>query len=237
MNRLGFEVAEATILGELLRSNKTMLVKSVLSHLASSETANDDAFTQQQQINFEVACTQLANNIKYSFIKHIANSAAIFRHPSSQYNMVRLGIGLYGVDSAANNEVQLQTVATLKTTIAQIRTVKAGDTVGYNRKGVVQNDSKIATVRIGYADGLSRALGNGKGSMYLHNKLAPIVGSVCMDMTMIDITHIPEAAENDVVEVFGKHLPVQKLASWYNTIAYETLSTISQRVRRVYVEE
>lgn len=237
MNRLGFEVGDAATLGTLLYSNKTMLVKSVLSHLAASEAPEHDAFTKQQQAGFEEACKKLEENIGYTFIKHIANSAAIFRHPSAQYDMVRLGIGLYGVDSAAEDKVQLQTVASLKTTIAQIRTLKAGETVGYNRRGVMLKDSKIATVRIGYADGLSRALGNGKGFMYLHGKLAPVVGSVCMDMTMIDITNIPEAAENDDVEIFGKYLPVQQLAGWYNTIAYETLSCVSQRVRRVYVEE
>ena len=237
MNRLGFEVAEANELATLLATNKTMLVKSVLSHLAASEDVNQDEFTKHQQQLFEDACSIIHNKLNYNFIKHIANSAAIFRNPSSQYDMVRLGIGLYGVDSAVEHQLQLQTVATLKTTIAQIRTVKANDSIGYNRRGVVTRDSKIATVRIGYADGLSRSLSNGKGSMFLHNRLAPIIGSVCMDMTMIDITDIPEAKENDTVEIFGKHLPVQDIAKWSNTIAYETLSTISQRVRRIYVEE
>ncbi|MCX6210439.1 MAG: bifunctional UDP-N-acetylmuramoyl-tripeptide:D-alanyl-D-alanine ligase/alanine racemase [Bacteroidetes bacterium] len=237
MNRLGFEVAEANELATLLATNKTMLVKSVLSHLAASEDTNQDEFTKHQQQLFEDACSIIHNKLNYNFIKHIANSAAIFRNPSSQYDMVRLGIGLYGVDSAVEHQLQLQTVATLKTTIAQIRTVKANDSIGYNRRGVVTRDSKIATVRIGYADGLSRSLSNGKGSMFLHNRLAPIIGSVCMDMTMIDITDIPEAKENDTVEIFGKHLPVQDIAKWSNTIAYETLSTISQRLRRIYVEE
>jgi len=237
MNRLGFEVIEATELASLISTNKTMLVKSVLSHLAASEDINQDEFTKHQQQLFDAACAIFQSKLNYNFIKHIANSAAIFRNPASQYDMVRLGIGLYGVDSAVEHQLQLQTVATLKTTIAQIRTVKANDSIGYNRKGIVTRDSKIATVRIGYADGLSRSLGNGKGFMFLHNKLAPIIGSVCMDMTMIDVTDIPEAKENDVVEIFGKHLPVQQVAKWSNTIAYETLSTISQRVRRIYVEE
>ena len=237
MNRLGFEVSEADELATLLATNKTMLVKSVLSHLAASEDPNQDEFTMHQQQLFEATCTIIQSKLNYTFIKHIANSASILRNPSSQYNMVRLGIGLYGVDSVVENQLQLQTVATLKTTIAQIRIVKANDTIGYNRKGIVKRDSKIATVRIGYADGLNRNLSNGKGLMYLHQKLAPIIGTVCMDMTMIDITDILEAKENDVVEIFGKHLPVQQVAKWSNTIAYETLSTISQRVRRIYVEE
>ena len=162
MNRLGFEVDEVIELATLLATNKTMLVKSVLSHLAASEDANQDGFTKHQQQLFETACTVIQSKLNYTFTMHIANSAAIFRNPSIQYNMVRLGIGLYGVDSAVEHQLQLQTVATLKTTIAQIRTVKANDSVGYNRKGIVIRDSKIATVRIGYADGLSRSLSNGK---------------------------------------------------------------------------
>ena len=151
--------------------------------------------------------------------------------------MVRLGIGLYGVDSANINQLQLQTVATLKTTIAQIRKVNKTATIGYNRNGKLERDSIIATVRIGYADGLNRLLGNKKGVMFLHGKLAPIVGNVCMDMTMIDITEIPDAKENDVVEIFGGNISVQQVAKNTNTIAYETLSTINQRVRRIYIEE
>jgi len=237
MNRLGFETTDVYELCFNIRRQKTMHIKSVLSHLVSSEAKADDDFTNKQLDLFELACKSIERNMGYTFIKHIANSAAIFRHPKSQYDMVRLGIGLYGVDSAVENQLQLQTVATLKTTIAQIRNIKSTDTVGYNRKGVVNRDSKIATVRIGYADGLSRALGNGVGSMYVNGELAPIIGNVCMDMTMLDITDIESVKEGDVVEVFGKNLPVQQVAKLYNTIAYETLSTVSQRVRRIYVEE
>lgn len=237
MNRLGFEVSDATAIAQLIASNNTMVVQSVLSHLVASEDAELNNFTQQQVQQFTQAYSTMQQIIDYDFIKHIANSAAIFKHPSCQLNMVRVGIGLYGVDSSSDNQLSLQTVASLKTTIAQIRTVKAGDSVGYNKKGIVRHDSRIATVRMGYADGLSRSLSNGNGSMFLHGKLAPIVGNVCMDMTMIDVTHIAEAQEDDVVEIFGRHLPVQQVAAWSNTIAYETLSTISQRVRRVYVEE
>jgi alanine racemase len=151
--------------------------------------------------------------------------------------MVRLGIGLYGVDSANAKELQLQTVATLKSTIAQIRTVKAGNTVGYGRIGLVQDDSQIATVRIGYADGFNRRLGNGRASMYVNGQLAPVVGNVCMDMTMIDVTGIPNLKEGDTVEVFGVNLSVQQVADWSDTIVYEILTSISQRVKRVYLEE
>jgi alanine racemase len=132
---------------------------------------------------------------------------------------------------------QLQTVATLRSTISQIRNVAKGETVGYNRKGVVMQDSVIATVRIGYADGLTRQLGNGKGKLWVNGKQAPVIGNVCMDMTMIDITGIPNISVGDEVEIFGNHISVQQLAEWSGTIAYEILTSVSQRVKRVYVEE
>jgi alanine racemase len=237
MNRLGFEVADAKTLAQILKQNHTMAVKTVFSHLVASEDAEHDGFTQQQVQLFEEACTMLQNEIGYSFIKHIANTAAIFRRPEYQFDMVRLGIGLYGVDSADGHGLSLQTVATLKSTIAQIRKIKAGDTVGYGRKGQVERDSLIATVRIGYADGYGRELGNGHGKMYVNGHLAPVIGNVCMDMTMIDITDMPGIKEGDIVEIFGKHLPVQQLAQWAGTIAYEVMTGISQRVKRVYMEE
>lgn len=237
MNRLGFEVAEAKALGQLLKQNQTMAVKSVFSHLVASEAAEMDGFTEQQVHLFKEACHGMEEELPYAFIKHIANSAAIFRHPQYQFDMVRLGIGLYGVDSTGGDGLSLQTVISLQSTIAQIRSVKAGETIGYGRKGKVQRDSLIATVRIGYADGFDRRFGNGAGSIYVKGKLAPVTGHVCMDMVMIDITDIPAVKEGDVVEIFGRHLPVQQLASWSNTIAYEVMTGISQRVKRVYIEE
>ena len=237
MNRLGFEVTDITDLSKELSLQHTMVVKTAFSHLVASESAEHDAFTQQQATLFNQACTILQQQLPYTFIKHLANSSGIFRHPNLQYDMVRLGIGLYGVDNADGKQLQLQPVATLKSTIAQIRTVKANETVGYNRKGKVLRDSNIATIRIGYADGFNRQMGNGIGKVYLHNQLAKVVGNVCMDMVMIDVTDIPEAKEGDIVEVFGKYLPIQQIAKWCNTIAYEVMTTISQRVKRVYVEE
>jgi alanine racemase len=151
--------------------------------------------------------------------------------------MVRLGIGLYGVDSADANILNLETVATLKSTIAQIRKVKAGETIGYNRKGKVDRDSLIAVVRIGYADGFSRRLGNGAGSVFINGQLAKVVGNVCMDMTMIDITDIENVKEGDVVEIFGKNLTIQQVAESCDTIAYEIMTSVSQRVKRIYLEE
>jgi Alr-MurF fusion protein len=237
MNRLGFDAHEVAQLTTLLQQYNTMFVKTVFSHLVASEAAEHDDFTQHQANIFNAACTQLQNALGYTFIQHLANTAAIFRHPNLQYNMVRLGIGLYGVDSANGTTIHLETVATLKSTIAQIRSVKANETVGYNRNGKLQRDSKIATIRIGYADGFSRKLSNGIGSVYIHDKLAKVVGNVCMDMIMVDVTDIPNVQEEDTVEIFGKHLPVQQIASWCGTISYEILTSINQRVKRIYVEE
>ena len=175
--------------------------------------------------------------MNYSFIQHITNSAGIFRLPDLQLDMVRLGIGMYGVDSALSHQSLLHPVATLKTTIAQLKHLKTGESIGYNRKGVVKQDSVIATVRIGYADGYSRKLGNGAGKMWVNGKLVPVIGSICMDMTMIDVTGIEGLQEEDEVIVFGKELPIQELAKWADTIPYEIMTGISQRVKRVYFEE
>jgi alanine racemase len=151
--------------------------------------------------------------------------------------MVRLGIGLYGVDSAATHHLNLRQVSTLKTTIAQLKHLKAGETVSYGRKGVVKKDSIIATVRLGYADGYSRRLGNGVGKMLVGGKPAPVIGVVCMDMTMLDVTGIPNVREADEVTVFGAGLPVEQVAAWAGTIPYEIMTGVSQRVKRVYFEE
>jgi alanine racemase len=161
-----------------------------------------------------------------------------------QLDMVRLGIGLYGVDSAVSGKLDLQPVATLKSTVAQIHHLKAGETVGYNRKGIIQKDSVIATVSIGYADGFKRNLGNGIGKIWVkahlpdgQGKLAPVIGAVCMDMTMIDVTDIPGVKQGDEVIIFGKEISIQDLSNWAGTIPYEIMTGISERVKRVYYEE
>lgn len=237
MNRLGFTMDEISKLGHALNRTNSFEVRSAFSHLASSEDASQDEFTFQQYGKFVEASDELEQVIGYSFLKHIANSAAIIRHPQLQMDMVRIGIGMYGVDAANTNSVDLQTVATLKSTVAQIKYLKSGESVSYNRRGVVNRDSLIATVRIGYADGYSRHLGNGVGKMLINGQLAPVIGTVCMDMTMIDITDIPDVKEGDEVTVFGADLPIQQVATWADTIPYEIMTGISQRVKRVYFEE
>ncbi|MFY8003702.1 MAG: alanine racemase, partial [Chitinophagaceae bacterium] len=237
MNRLGFEVTELAELANLLNNQQTMVVQSAFSHLVASENTELDEFTQQQATLFEKAVGNFENQIGYKVIKHISNSAGITRHNQFQYNMVRLGIGLYGIKSATKDNMPLEVVATLKTTIAQIRQVSAGQTVGYNRRGLVKHDSRIATLRIGYADGFNRLLGNGNAYVLIRGKKAFTIGAVCMDMVMVDITHIPEAEVNDEVEIFGKQIPIQQVAEWCKTIAYEVITTIGQRVKRIYFEE
>ncbi|RFM29699.1 bifunctional UDP-N-acetylmuramoyl-tripeptide:D-alanyl-D-alanine ligase/alanine racemase [Deminuibacter soli] len=237
MHRLGFELHDMEALQALLTQSTHLRVKSVFSHLASSEDPGDDAFTDLQAVRFTEACTLLQQQLGYRFIRHLSNTGGISRRHDLQFDMVRLGIGLYGIDSANNEHMNLQTVATLKTTIAQLRHVPAGDTVGYNRKGKITADSLIATIRIGYADGFGRRFSNGAGQVYINGRLAPVIGNVAMDMTMVNVTGIPGVQENDEVEIFGHQLPVQQVAAWGKTIAYEILTGIGQRVKRIYYED
>jgi alanine racemase len=237
MNRLGFDVNEIKRLGELLNQTNSFTIKSVISHLAASEEASQDEFTLQQHKKLVDASNELEKLVGYSLIKHIANSAAIIRHPQLQMDMVRLGIGMYGIDTANTNSLELQPVAVLKSTIAQIKFLKAGESVSYNRKGIVKRDSVVATVRIGYADGYVRRLGNGVGKMLVNGQLAPVIGIVCMDMTMIDVTNIPNVKEGDDVIVFGNVLSIEQISEWADTIPYEIMTGISQRVKRIYYEE
>ncbi len=237
MNRLGFAVEDIEALSDFLLNTSSLRVQSVFSHLAASENLHQDEFTSKQFNLFQNAVQRLQNKLGYSFIRHIANSAAIVRHPQMQLDMVRPGIGLYGVDNSNSTELNLHTVTTLKSTIAQIKHLKTNESVGYNRSGVVSKDSIVATVRIGYADGYPLALSNGIGKIYIKEKFAPVIGTVCMDMTMIDVTDIPNVEEGNEVVVFGKELPVQQLAKWAQTIPYEIMTGVSQRVKRVYYEE
>ncbi len=236
MNRLGFLPGDATLLvTEINQSN--MKVRSVYSHLVASEDPASDDFTKHQFTVFMETCQQLEAGIGYTFLKHIDNSAGISRHPQFQLDMVRLGIGLYGIDTASNAVLDLKEVTTLKTTVAQVKHLRSGETVSYGRRWIAGRDSVIATVRIGYADGYPRRLSNGKGKMLIRGQLAPVVGSICMDMTMVDVTEIPAVREGDEVIVFGNDLPVLQVAEWAETIPYEIMTGISQRVRRVYFEE
>ena len=237
MNRLGFSLDELNGLGQYLSSKQLFTIQSVFTHLAASEDPNEEQFTRKQASKFNDAVSILKNYINYPFICHICNSAAIVRYPDLQMDMVRLGIGLYGIEIDDKKVLKLQNVATLRSTIAQIKQVKKGESVSYNRKGTVSRDSVIATVRIGYADGYNRRFSNGAGSMMIKGKLAPVIGTVCMDMTMVDVTDIPNVKEDDEVLIFGQALQITDIASRIQTIPYEIMTGISQRVKRVYFLE
>lgn len=236
MKRLGFDEAEIDTLVETLQQNNNLRVRSVFSHLAASEEKKHDLFTHEQIQKFERISDKIKAAFNYPVLRHILNSGGIARFPNAQFDMVRLGIGLYGIDPSDKIQKQLQPVGTLKTVISQIREVRSHETVGYSRKGTVQRDSQIAVVAIGYADGLSRKLGNGKSYMLVNGQKAPIVGNICMDMTMIDVTGIA-CKEGDEVIIFGGGIDINEIASKTGTIPYEVLTGISQRVKRVYFYE
>ncbi len=234
MNRLGFDMDTIENLCGLLKSNLQLKVQTIFSHLSGSGNKTLENFTHQQLDLFNRAAAKIETALGYTTLKHIANSDAILLNPVFHLDMVRLGIGLYGT---SQGPLSLEPVIQLTTTISQIRHLKKGDTVGYNRAGVLLRDSIIATVRLGYADGYSRQLGLGKGAMWVNGLLAPIVGDICMDMTMIDITDIASVQEGDAVQVFGKNLAITQVAKWAGTIPYEILTSIGQRVKRIYIAD
>ena len=237
MHRLGFENVDVETLCDLLEENRYVRVQSVFSHLVASEAKEHDKFTVKQISNFEKAFKEVEQALGYKVIKHISNTSAITRWPDAQYDMVRLGIGLYGIDTAiATDDNTLQPIASLKTSISQVKTVRAGETISYSRSGSLAKDGKIATVRIGYADGYLRAFGNGAGKMLVKGVLAPTVGNITMDMCMLDVSGI-DAREGDEVIIFNEQQGIEALAEQIGTIPYEILTNISQRVKRVYFYE
>ena len=237
MHRLGFTPGDIEALCRELRGNSAVKVVTVFTHLVAAENRKEDAFTEEQAQIYARCVEKIEAVIGYPFLKHMSNTAGISRHPSVQLDMVRLGIGLYGIDSNRAIQPRLKNVTTLTTTVSQVKKVKAGDTVGYGRNARLRRDSLIATVRIGYADGYPRNLGNGIGKMSWKGRLVPVVGNICMDMTMLDATGMGNVREGDEITVFGEHLPLPLLAGWAQTIPYEIMTGISQRVKRVYFEE
>lgn len=237
MHRLGFDLAEIDGLATFLKHSNRMVVKSVFSHLTASEDPAEDAFTLLQAERLTEACNKIGPVLGYHFLKHISNSAAAIRKTELQFDMIRLGIGLYGIDPTGTNTLELVPAISLKTTIAQIKKLEPGETVGYNRRGKINTESIIATIRIGYADGFRRVLSNGAGKVFIKGKVARVIGTIAMDMTMVDISHIPGVEVNDEVEIFGNHIPIEDVAKSCGTIPYEILTGVSQRVKRVYIEE
>jgi len=236
MHRLGFIGEDIAEMIAVIKANQYIEVASVFSHLAGADDEDLDFYTTDQVHLYKEQANQIEKAITAKFIRHVANSAAIIRNPEYHFDMVRLGIGLYGFDASGIINQQLRPIGILKTEISQILNLKKGESVGYGRKGVLSRDSNIATVAIGYADGFSRLFSNGNASMLVNGRLAPVIGNVCMDMTMIDITGI-DANEGSEVIVFGNTLSLITLSKAINTIPYEILTNISDRVKRIYISE
>jgi alanine racemase len=235
MNRLGFDPGELPALLAMIGDQEVIRIQSVFSHFVASEDPAADDFTREQLNVFMQCCEKIQSVTGYSFLRHIANSSAIQRHPAAQLDMVRLGMGMYGADRSG--QLKLEPVAALTSTIAQVRHVPAGKTVGYGRKAELGRDTIVAVVNIGYADGFSRRLGNGVGEVWVAGYRAKVLGHVCMDMTMIDVTDIPGIVPGMEVEIFGQHNSIDQIAQAAGTITYEIMTGISARVKRVYVEE
>jgi alanine racemase len=239
MRRLGFAEEELPDLLALLASHRAQLpVAGIMTHLAAADDPSHDDFTRQQLATFRRMAAAIEGVLGYPALKHALNSAGIRRFPEAQLDMVRLGVGLYGVEAGAEEAVNLLPVSTLKTTISQIKTLPAGTTVGYGRRGAATaHERRVATLAIGYADGYDRRFSNGQGLVLLHGRRAPVVGSVCMDMVMVDVTEVPEARPGDVAIVFGEGLGTSELAQRIGTIPYELLTNVSERVKRVFISE
>ncbi|GEO07424.1 bifunctional UDP-N-acetylmuramoyl-tripeptide:D-alanyl-D-alanine ligase/alanine racemase [Adhaeribacter aerolatus] len=236
MHRLGFTPDDLVTVIGWLKAAPQLHVISTFSHLAGADEALHNEFSQKQIEQFREMAAQLEAGLGYPVLKHILNSAGIVRFPEHQLNMVRLGIGLYGVESAGQEQEGLRTVGTLKTTISQVKEVPAGDTVGYSRRGVASAAKKIATIAIGYADGYDRRFGNGVGQVLVNGQPAPIIGNVCMDMCMVDVTGL-KVNVGDTVEIFGEHVNIIRLAQSIGTIPYELLTNVSARVKRIFYAE
>ncbi len=234
MNRLGFLPNELDALLDALNSTSALKVASVFSHLAGSDEVEHDAFTAQQVKTFTKACDQLKAGLTYPFIRHILNSAGIERFPQAQFEMVRIGIGMYGVSATGNS--QLQNVITLKSYVSQLKQISAGESIGYGRVATAKEDMLIAVIPIGYADGFNRGLSNGVGQVIIKGQQVPVVGNICMDMCMVDVTNCT-VKEGEEVEIFGANYTIHQMAQALNTIPYEILTSISRRVKRVYVME
>jgi alanine racemase len=231
MHRLGFGETELEALIPWLRRPE-FRIASLFSHLAASGESRHDPFTLEQLRRFDRMCSTLRKGLNGSTLQHILNSAGMERFPDAQYDMVRLGIGLHGIGEGSN----LKVASSYKTIVSQIRTVEAGETVGYSRNGLVERRSSIATIPVGYADGFNRRLGNGNGKVVVNGQVAPTIGDICMDMAMIDVTGL-DVSEGDTVELFGKDQHVSELARQAGTIPYEILTSVPERVKRVYLQE
>lgn len=235
MNRLGFSEGETELISGPLRKTKAVKAASLYSHLAASEDWREREFSLKQIHTFQRIAIKLFKELEYKPLLHICNTSGVINYPEAAFDMVRSGIGLYGFGNEPKEDQKLKPVGTLKTIISQIHHLKEGDSVGYNRTFRATKPTKTATLPIGYADGIGREYGNKTGGVYVGNSYAPIIGHVCMDMLMIDITGL-DCKEGDEVIIFGGPQPATELAKAGNTISYELITRISQRVKRVVIE-
>ncbi|MBM1105072.1 alanine racemase [Aurantibacter crassamenti] len=236
LNRLGFDQKDIAFIAETLEEKSELKIISILSHLAASEDKNEEAFTLSQINLFDEIATEFDKKLNIKPLKHILNTSGIINYPHAQYDMARSGIGLYGYGNDQEVDNKLQQVVTLKTTISQIHKISPNESVGYNRKFVSESEQIIATLPLGHADGIGRQYGNGKTYVSVNGKKALIIGNVCMDMIMIDVTDIT-CNEGDEVVLFGKFESAEEFAKTANTISYELLTGISQRVKRIVIED
>lgn len=237
MHRLGIAKEEMNEVIALLKENSHIQVKYLMTHLAASDESILDAFTEEQISKFSSLADHIEKELGYKIKRHVLNTGGIIKHSAHQMDMVRLGIGLFGFDSTGVVQTRLQNTISLLSRIAQIKTVSNGETVGYSRKGQTLRDTRIGIINLGYADGYFRNFGNGAAQVYVKGQYAPTIGNVCMDMIMIDITDCKNIEEGDEVELIGAHISAADLAAKANTISYEILTSISNRVQRVYWED
>lgn len=236
LNRLGFKESQLAEVVNIINNNKSISVTSIFSHLAASEDSNELAFTRSQIRQFECISEQFKSMYGRSVLRHLCNTSGVVNFPEGQFDMVRCGIGIYGYDNMEKDKSVFVPVVALKTIISQIHTIEKGQSVGYNRAFIADQTKKIATLPIGHADGIGRQYGNGVGAVRVHGHSVPIVGNVCMDMIMIDVTGV-DCEEGDEVVLFDKHTTAEEFASNGNTISYELLTGISQRVKRKFITE
>ncbi|WP_452219119.1 alanine racemase [Lacinutrix undariae] len=236
LNRLGFTKTDISTISQTLTSQIAVKTKSIFSHMAASEDFDEKEFTLQQIATFNTIAKSFSTAIGYQPLLHMCNTSGILNYPEAHYNMVRSGIGLYGFGNSEKEDKNFTPIASLKSIISQIHYIKAGESIGYNRGFITTTDIKTATIPIGHADGISRQYGNGNGFVTINNKTAPIIGNVCMDMIMVNITDI-SCNEGDEVIIFGKTPTANQFAHGANTISYEILTAISQRVKRIISKE
>jgi alanine racemase len=236
MKRLGFELSELQRVCEILNAQPEIRIKTVYSHLSDADNRRDKRFTEHQIQRFQQGTHLLSQQLNYHFDRHILNSEGIFNYSRAQFEMVRLGIGMYGISSNPMVKTKLQPAIKWLSAISQVKKLTKGESVGYGRTFIAENETKIAVIPVGYADGFRRSLGNGKGGVYIHETYCPTVGRVCMDMIMVDVTKL-HVKEGDRVEIIGKKQPIEKFAELMGTIPYEVMTGISKRVHRIYLEE